>query len=78
MAMAGGSYTISQPSDVKTEFDKVDFLCNKIIEGEEHEMGVFKLVTSRYDFPGNYNPETDYGAYMLNNINDSIIQNEIM
>ena len=75
MAMAGGSYTISQQSDVKTEFDKVDFLCNKIIEGEEHEMGVFKLVTSRYDFPGNYNPETDYGAYMLNNINDSIIVN---
>ena len=76
MALQGGVYTINTDSDILSDFNKVDFLWNKVIEGEEHGMGVFRIVTARCTLPNNYNAATDYGRYMLNNIGESVIVND--
>ncbi len=67
-------YPIDRQSQIKSDFNRVDFLWNNIIEDEENidrGLGVFKIVTA-------YNAEAisgEYGNYMLNNIDESVIIN---
>lgn len=70
------TYTISNTSDIKSDFNKVDFLWNKVIQDEDdvdRGLGVFKIITSHVDG----HPEDAYGSYFLNGIGDSQIVNGV-
>ncbi len=68
------TYTISRSSDIKSDFNKVDFLWNKVIEDtEDHDrgMGVFKVVSSK-----NTSADEEHLAnYFLSNIGSCQIIN---
>ncbi len=73
--MNNSTYTISSSSDIKADFNKVDFIWNKVIEENEEgtrNLGVFKIVSS---YLGG-NPEESYGTYYLNGIGSSQILNK--
>ena len=70
--MGSGHYDIVKDDDttLRSDLNKVDFLWNKIIEGEEHGLGVFKIVTSKLG------TTTPYSSYYLNTIGSSVIVND--
>lgn len=68
-------YTLTD-SNIKSDFNSVDFIWNKVIEDEEdvdRGLGVFKIVTSKNSAAAN--PNAQYSSYALDNIGDSRIRN---
>lgn len=73
---SNGKYPINSESDIKEDFNKVDFLWNNVIqdeEGKDRGLGVFKIVTP-YNQAAKEHPETA-NQYLLSNIGESEIIN---
>lgn len=71
-----GQYPINSESDIESDFNKVDFLWNNVIqdeEGKDRGLGVFKIVTP-YHQAAKEHPETA-NQYLLSNIGQSEIIN---
>ena len=68
-------YTLTS-SNIRSDFNSVDFIWNKVIEDEEDAdrgLGVFKIVTAKNS--GAAQPGAQYSSYALDNITSSRIMN---
>ena len=75
--MNGDTYTISKDSDIKWDFNSVDFIWNKLVEDEEdvdRGLGVFKIVTSHCGSTPPFGSGS-YGNYFLSSIGKCRIVN---
>ena len=73
---SSGQYTINKASDINSDFNKVDFLWNNVIQDEKNKdrgLGVFKIVTP-YHQAAKEHPE-DADQYIFNEIGESEIIN---
>lgn len=74
MSGYSGNYALDSASKIKSDFNKVDFLWNQVIEDEDNVdrgLGVFKIISA--SLPGAN--ESNYGTYMLNKMGSSVIVN---
>ena len=69
-------YPLNNDSDIKSDFNSVDFIWNKVIEDEDdvdRGLGVFKIVTAKNS--GAAAQGAQYSSYALDNIGESRIMN---
>lgn len=68
-------YPINSTSDIKSDFNAVDFIWNQVVQDEENidrGLGVFKLVTG---ICSGYKTDPNYAKYMLNGLGNTKIVN---
>ena len=71
---AGNTYEIRSESDLTPEFNKIDFIWNKKIEGENLGLGVFKIITSKHSLPNGYT-QLNYSEHKVDRIDECVIAN---
>ena len=74
-AYTASGYTINTADDIKSDFNAVDFIWNKILQDEpdaDRGLGVFKLVTGKCT---EYESDPNYGKYVFNGLGKTKIVN---